>query len=107
MKFTIFHKTSEIHFDHNGIDDYDGDEGYYEDIEIADEEVHRDVVEMIYRDYFNETLSPLDKSEFYTTIIERTKLMIKLFIDDLDKWDKVIEMYHDELQEKYEAEYGD
>lgn len=76
------------------------------DIEIANEEVHRDIVEMIYNDYFHEPLAPLDGLEFYANVVERTKLMIKLMLDDLDIWGAVEEMFHDELREKYEEEYN-
>ena len=32
--------------------DLDGDDGYYTDIEVPDGDVHNDVAEMIYDDYF-------------------------------------------------------
>lgn len=109
MEFTI-HRT------HRHVEGAGLHNEYYErdipcdddiEIEIPDEEVHRDVIEMIYHDYFHEALVPLDEFEYYANVVDRIKLMIKSFIDDLDTWDEVIEMYYDLLQEKYEDEYDD
>lgn len=103
MTFSIFHKTGEMHFDHNGIDDYDGDEGYYDDIEITDEQVHNDIAEMVYKAYIRDgLLMKKVPSEVREQLIDR----VKLLLDDLDIWDKLEEDYRDELQEKYQEEYG-
>lgn len=104
MTFSIFHKTGEVHFDHNGIDDYDGDEGYYDDIEIADEQVHSDIAEMVYKTYIRDGLLRKKVSEeVRQQMIDR----LKLLFDDIGCWDKLEEDYKDELQEKYQKEYGD
>lgn len=108
--------TFPIHITHRHVEGAGLDNEYYEydepcdeyiPIEIADEQVHRDVAEMIYRDYFHEAIAPLDEFEYYANVVDRIKLMIKSFIDDSDVWDEVVEMYHDELRDKYEEEYGD
>lgn len=48
MTFKVFKKTGELR-DHNG--DWDGDEGYDFELEVAEEKVHRDIAEMLYNDY--------------------------------------------------------
>lgn len=85
--------------------DEDSDENI--EIEIPGEEVHKDIVEMIYRDYFHEAIAPLDSLEFYANIVDRIRLMIKLMLDDLDVWDAVEKMFYDELRDKYEKEYDE
>lgn len=106
--------TFTIHITHRHIEGAGLHNEYYEriepcdediEIEIADEEVHRDVVEMIYRDYFHEALVPLDEFEYYANVVDRIKLMIKAFIDDFDMWDAIVETLYDELRDKYEEEY--
>ena len=78
MKFTVFIKTGERHFDHDGYDDYDGDEGYDTDIEISNEELNSDIGEMIYETYIRDGLL-MDKvpAEVKEQLIAR----IKKFID--------------------------
>lgn len=106
--------TFTIHITHRHVEGAGLHNEYYErdipcdediDIEIPDEEVHKDIVEMIYRDYFHEAIAPLDSLEFYATVVDRIKLMIKLMLDDLDCWDTVEKMFYDELRNKYEEEY--
>ncbi len=94
MTITIFKKTGEVHFDHDGVDDYDGDTGEYEEIEVDDEKVHNDAVRMFYEDYF----APLFKGDGSDAV--------KQLIDDFDAWNSVVEMYADELRHKYEEEYN-
>lgn len=93
MKFTI-------HITHRHVEGAGLHNEYYE------REVHRDIVEMIFRDYFHEAIAPLDSLEFYANVVERIKLMIKLMLDDLDIWGAVEKMFYDELREKYEEEYN-
>lgn len=108
--------TFTIHITHRHIEGAGLHNEYYEriepcdddiEIEVPDEEVNRDVVDMIYCDYFHEALVPLDEFEYYANVVDRIKLMIKSSIDDLDIWDEVVEMYYDLLRDKYEKEYGD
>ena len=96
MTFTIFHKTGELH-DTQG--DWDGDDGYDVEIEIAEEKVHRDIAEMIYNDY----IEPMahDEANYY---FDRTLDMIVGMLDDLDCWDSATELYYDRLHEKYAEE---
>lgn len=97
MTFTIFHKTGELR-DKNG--DWDGDDGYDVEIEIAEEKLHRDIVEMIYNNY----IEPMahDDANYY---FDRTLDVIVGLIDDLDCWDKATKFYFDALKEKYQEDY--
>lgn len=106
MTFEIFKKTGEIHFDHNGIDDYDGDTGYDVNIEVGDKEVHDDVVTMIYDDCFKDSISEYCRVGYYGTLRDKTKEQIKLLLDNLEAWDSTVDMYKDELHDKYEEEYN-
>ena len=102
MKFSIFHKTGEIHFAHNGIDDYDGDEGYYEDINGPDERVHNDIAEMVYSTYIRGGLiKDFESEEVRKEAVDR----LKLLFDDIDAWDKLQKEFYDELKDKYTEEY--
>ncbi len=106
MTFTIFQKTGEVHFDHDGFDDYDGDTGGYKEITVPDEEVHDAVVAMIYEEYFDESVSSICRIGYYSTSRDKMKEQIKQLIDDLDAWDYAVDMYADALREKYEGEYN-
>lgn len=98
MVFEIFKKTGEIHFDHNGIDDYDGDTGYDIHIGIPDIQVQNDVLNMIIRDYFN---GKVQKTEN-----EVIKQALDKAFTDLDLYDKVINVYYEDLKDKYEREHN-
>lgn len=98
MKFTIFKKTSEIHFDHNGMDDYDGDNGYYDEIEISDMQVHSDIEDIIIGSYF---IAYLTQAKH-----EVLKKILHSLLNDIDCYDKAIETYYEELRCKYEREYN-
>lgn len=96
MTFTIFHKTGELR-DTQG--DWDGDDGYDVEIEIAEEKVHRDIAEMIYDDY----IEPMahDEANYY---FDRTLDVIIGMLDDLDCWESATRLYYDRLHEKYAEE---
>ncbi len=106
MTFTIFKKTGEIHFDHNGFDDHDGDAGVYKDITIPDEKVHDDVVSMIYEERFDDGVFECCSNGCYRISRDEIKAQLKQLLDDLDAWDSAVEIYADELREKYEEEYN-
>lgn len=78
----------------------------YDDIEIDDDEVRADVVEMIFNDYFAESMTAYCEQEYYATLCDRQKIIIKLLIDDIDGWDKAIEIYKSVLTTLYERRYG-
>lgn len=95
MTFKVFHKTGELRDAHG---EWDGDEGYDVEIEIAEEKVHRDIAEMILKDYIQPLLDQdivnydyPDNSERYLDMA--THKIIKL-LDDLDCWDSATELYY-------------
>lgn len=94
MTFSIFHKTGEIHFDHNGIDDYDGDEGYYEDIEVDDDDVESDIVDFIIDEYFINQLRSIER--------EIIKTVFHSIFSELELYDSLKETFYDRLRDKYE-----
>lgn len=93
MKFKVFVKTGERHFNHDDIDDYDGDEGYYADIDVGYEDVKKDLVSIIVDDCYSKDLN---------TAHEQLCHVVSKFIDDNGLWDDIIENYHDALQNLYE-----
>ena len=97
MTFTIFHKTGELR-DTQG--DWDGDDGYDVEIEIAEEKVHRDIAEMLYEDYIKGIEDNEVKNRLFGVILDR----IEGLIGDLDCWDKAMELYFSKLHEKYSEE---
>lgn len=99
MTFTVFHKTGELR-DAQG--DWDCDEGYDVEIEIAEEKAHRDIAEMIYNDYI-EPMAHNDANYYF----DRTLDVIVGMLDDLDCWDGATELYFEALREKYSEEQDD
>lgn len=97
MTFTIFHKTGELRDAHG---EWDGDEGYDVEIEIAEEKVRRDIAEMLYEDYIKGIEDNEVKNRLFGVILDR----IEGLIGDLDCWDKATELYFDALREKYSEE---
>lgn len=104
MTFKVFIKTGERHFDRNGIDDYDGDEGYDKDVEVDAETVHNDVVELVYQDYFARDFAELVEPESKYEMRRRVKESIKYFIEAVEAWDAAIDLYYAELNNKYAEE---
>ena len=82
--------------------DLDGDDGYYTDIEVPDGDVHNDVAEMIYDDYFRTGAELTNATQLKKLTVER----ITKFMDDCEAWDKAIKLYFDELRENYEDAYN-
>lgn len=97
MTFTYFKKTGEIHFEHNGIDDYDGDDGYEFDYEVDDIDVQMAIAEFIYEDYIVSTLP---------TNTEAQNVINKLwnFISDFDLLETFLNVYHDKLRNMFEQD---
>lgn len=100
MTFTIFKKTGE-YIDSNG--DWDGDEGYDIELEVAEEKVHRDIAEMLYNDYILCAM-PL-KTEYKINYIA-VREQIEKMLNDMDCWDLAIKFYYEDLQDKYQERYG-
>lgn len=98
MTFKVFKKTGELRNIHG---DWDGDDGYDVEIEIAEEKVHRDIAEMIYNDYILRAM-PLDCEWEIDTLAVREQ--IEKVINELDCWDKATKLYFETLQEKYADE---
>ncbi len=97
MEFTIFKRTGPIfRRDIFGEMEYDGDKGYDTEIEIPDEEVHDDVEDMILNDYFRSIREPENR--------EQLKGAIHKLLQDMDAHDKAVELYFDELRDKYEED---
>ena len=97
MTFKIFKKTGELR-DRQG--DWDGDEGYEEEIEISDEQVHNDVFNMICETYYMQFIK-------FGVITQKTmKHFARSIIEDNDLWDNLTENYRDDLCDKYSKEYG-
>lgn len=96
MTFTAFHKIGELR-DAQG--DWDGDAGYDIEFEVAEEKVRRDIAEMIYNDYI-EPMAHDDANHYFSTTLD----VIVGLLDDLDCWDKAMELYYEKLQEKYAEE---
>lgn len=99
--------TFTIHITHRHIEGAGLHNEYYERIEpcdediaieIDDEEVHRDVEDMIINDYF---IADLRASER-----EVIKTVLHALMGDLDMYDKAIKVYFDELHDKYERKYN-
>lgn len=82
--------------------DLDGDDGYYTDIEVPDGDVNNDVAEMIYDDYFRTGAELTNATQLKKLTVKR----ITKFMDDFEAWDRAIELYFDELREKYEEAYN-
>ena len=101
MEFTVFHKTGEIHFNHGGYDDYDGDDGYDTEYELSDESCQQFICECIASQY----VSKKEQRETWDIICEA----VNDLIDAYDLFDKMAEDYYDELQEYaqevYDSEY--
>lgn len=97
MTFTIFHKTGELR-DTQG--DWDGDDGYDVEIEIAEEKVHRDIAEMLYEDYIKGIEDNEVKNRLFGVILDR----IEGLISDLDCWESATKLYYDRLHERYAEE---
>ncbi len=98
MTFTIFKKTGERHFELGGIDDYDGDVGYEQEINVPDAQVKKTVEDLIITDYFRDIRERENSSQIANAV---HKLM-----GDLDMYDAAIEIYGDELRRQYEEEYN-
>lgn len=101
MKFKIFKKTGEFYFVHDGIYDYDGDNGYWTEIDVPREKVKTDVWNIVCSEY---------SLKFYLYErheIEAMKDFAYRIIDDNDFWDALIENYSEQLQSQYEGEYSD
>lgn len=107
MEFTIH--IDSTHREGAGFDNeyYEYDEPCDMDIEIEvdDEKVYNDIVEFIYRDYFNDELSL--NGYIKCEVVNKIKERIKQFIYEFDVWDKAIMGYFNELRDKYEDEYND
>lgn len=99
MTFTYFKKTGEIHFDYNGIDDHDGDEGYYFDYEIDDIDVQMAVAEFICDDYIFPALpgSSLSQNELQEMVCS-----IWNFISNNELFNTLSDIYSNRLREKFE-----
>lgn len=80
--------------------DLDGDDGYNTDIEVPDGDVHNDVAEMIYDDYFRTGAELTNATQLKMLTVER----ITKFMNDCEAWDKAVGLYYDELRDKYEEE---
>ena len=91
---------------HNEYYDRDEDCDEYIDIEVDDVTVHRDVVEMIYQDYFAQDYAMLVEPESKDEARRCAKASIKCMLDAFDAWDAAISIYSDELRKKYEEEYN-
>lgn len=98
MTFKVFKKTGEFTREVNGESEWDGDDGYEVEMEIAEEKLHRDIAEMIYNDYI-EPMS-YDDANYY---FDRTLDTIVGLLDDLDCWDKATVLYFEALKEKYQT----
>lgn len=101
MTFKIFKKTGEYH-DRNG--DWDGDEGYYVEIEVPDEEVNNALQQIIFNCYFR-CVFPYNE-HYYDTNVERMKERIGDFISDCELEETMKEYFADELKEWVQKEYG-
>lgn len=74
----------------------------YIDIEVADETVHNDIAEMVYKQYIRDGLL-MDKVP--RAVREQLIDRVKLLLDDLDIWEQLEQDYYDELCDKYEEQY--
>ncbi len=94
MTFTIFKKTGEIHFYHKGFEDIDGYDGYYEDIEIDDDDVESDIVDFVIDEYFIKQLRFSER--------EIIKTVLHSIFSELELYDSLKETFYGRLRDKYE-----
>lgn len=98
MTITVFHKTGEIYFNHNGYEDYDGDEGYETEVDIPDSEVQEKIVELLIEYSVPVTITESERGHL--------KTVINSLIDGYDLFDKLCEDCADELREWAQRKYG-
>lgn len=97
MKFTYFKSTGLIHFNHDGFDDYDGDEGYSFDYEVDDLEAHMAIAEFIYEDYL---IQEMPKEANAQSMINH----LWQLASDFDLFDLLAQKYSQELHDYFEQE---
>lgn len=98
MEFEVFHKTGEIHFDHNGYDDYDGDEGYETTVDVPEAELLNIMADEYADTMYIRRLEP--------DAYEVTRKIFKDIVNSFDLFDEMIEAYREVLQEYVQHEYG-
>lgn len=105
--------TFKVHTTHRHVESFGHNNEHYEydepcddfiDIEVDDEQVHDDVVSMIFDEYFQGGAEYCSIG-YFIAYCRNVKERIKKLFDTLDVWDSAIDMYKDELREKYEEEY--
>lgn len=94
--FRYFKKTGEIR-DRDG--EWDGDEGYWFEYEVEDDELLEAVVDLVYEDYFSK-INIADNCEYVFAV----KKGIKKLINDYDNLDEYVEEYDSELKDYFEKE---
>lgn len=94
--FRYFKKTGEIR---DRDCEWDGDEGYWFEYEVEDDELLEAVVDLVYEDYFMKT-ELADRCDYAVAV----KSGLKKFIEDNDNLDELVEDYEEELKDYFEEE---
>lgn len=89
MIFKKWVKTGEIRYERNGYEDYDGDTGYWVDIDVEPDNVNKALVKII-----------IDYYDFPKNDDMKEKLLP--FIEDINQDDSLAELFKDELQDFFE-----
>ncbi len=104
-----------IHITHRYVEGAGLNNEYYEyeepcddyiDLDVDDEQVDDDVVSMIFNDYFDDIVFEYCQKGRYWDFRKDFKKQLRQLLDKLNAWDSAVEIYEDELRQKYEEDYN-
>lgn len=94
MIFTIFRKTCELTRVVNGEEEWDGDDGYFEEVEIPDTKVKSTLADLLIDTYAKEPINEVERQMFGKILCE--------IIDDYNLLNELKKEFDNELKERYE-----